>query len=51
MGSAVTSNPSAFADPSMISASTRFLAHPKLIIPTFFGVSFVAGEFITDVSE
>src|ERR1700731_1131604 len=32
---AVTSIPWATISPSMISASTRFLAHPRLIIPTF----------------
>ena len=30
----VISMPSAWTDPSMISASTRFLAQPRLIIPT-----------------
>src|ERR1700759_5299660 len=33
--SAVTSMPCATTSPSIISASTRFLAHPRLIIPTF----------------
>src|ERR1700722_3031197 len=33
--SAVTSMPCATISPSIISASTRFLAHPRLIIPTF----------------
>src|ERR1700722_4814201 len=34
---AVTSIPCATISPSMISASTRFLAHPRLIIPTLTG--------------
>ncbi len=41
-GSLVISTPSFMSDPSMISASTRFLAQPKEMSPTLIGDGFEA---------
>ena len=46
VGSLVISIPSAISEPSITSASTRFLAHPSEIIPTRVGAAVGLGAVL-----
>src|SRR5580698_3758672 len=49
--SAVISMPWARTPPNMTSASTRFLAQPRLIMPTFFLAAGTVGEAAAGMKE